>query len=52
MRISGADQGWSVRLSREIEPLIRKLAEKEDRTIKTVIERAVREYAERKKTHR
>lgn len=39
------DKGWSVKLDRETEDLVRKLAEQEDRQIKVVIKRAVELYA-------
>lgn len=43
--IPGVDQGFSVKLDRDIEKLVRKMAEEEDRTIKVIIRRAVELYA-------
>lgn len=39
------DQGWSVRLPREIEVLVKKIADAEQRSVKVVVERAIRAYA-------
>jgi predicted transcriptional regulator len=39
------DQGWSVRLSREVEEIAKSIAEREERSVKVVVERAIRAYA-------
>jgi predicted transcriptional regulator len=43
------DQGWSVRLSREVEKLAKSIADKEQRSVKVIVERAIRQYAGRAK---
>lgn len=39
------DQGYSLRLDREDEKLLKSLAAKEMRTVKAVVQRAIRVYA-------
>lgn len=41
------DQGFSVRLERSTGKLLKQLAAKEQRTIKTIVDRAVKLYAAR-----
>lgn len=46
--VPGYDQGFSVKLDRDIEQLVRRLAKSEDRDMKVVIRRAVELYAKTK----
>lgn len=42
--MSSQDQRFSIKLSREIQKVVVKIAKAEDRTIKMVVERAIRLY--------
>lgn len=41
---SSNDQGFSVKLSREMETVVKKLSKEEDRSLRSIIERAIRLY--------
>lgn len=42
--MTAQDQGFSIKLSREIQKVVVKVAKAEDRTIKAIVERAIRLY--------